>query len=339
MSPADELFQRRAFLTALRTGVALPGPLLRRLLLTVGLTELLLLGGGLTLLVVTSDRDAGIAEIGAVIGAVLAVLLVQAIALRIVLRPTREEQRRRLYIRAKIENVLFAGSLRMAFQPIFRASDGVQVGVEALARFRDPVCSDTERWFEAAAEVGLTQELEMLAVRSALDEAAQLPAPLYLALNVSPSTFISAALRRTLLTGSFPTARVVLELTEHDAIPDYVPVMVCRDLFRAEGITVAIDDTGAGFSSMRHVVTLAPDVVKIDRSLVTKIDVDATQQAMVAAVVAFAHTVGITVVAEGVETTAQLLQLTQLGVDEVQGYLLGPPQRAAEATAPEALLA
>jgi EAL domain-containing protein (putative c-di-GMP-specific phosphodiesterase class I) len=322
----SESFHRRAFVTTLRTGVALPGPILRRLLVAVGLTELVLfVGGAAFLILISASNDSGY-YLAVVVSVVVAVLALQAIAVRIMLRSSLEEQRRLLYLRHKIEAVLATGSLRMAFQPIFRASDGVQVGVEALARFEDPACTDTERWFSGAEQVGLIQELELLAVRSALRGAADLPAPLYLALNVSPSTFISPALAELLLTDSFPSARIVLELTEHAAITDYAPTMAARDRFGAEGITVSIDDVGAGFASFRHIVTIAPDVIKIDRSLVTRIDQDATQEALVVAVLAFAHAVGIVVVAEGVETTGQLQRLTQLGVDELQGWLLGPPQ-------------
>ena len=321
----SESFRRQAFVTTLRTGVALTGPILR-LLIAFGLAELVLLLGGAGYFVLIADRDATAHEAAVVIGIVVLVLALQVLAVHIVMRQSLEEQRRRLFLRRKIEAVLATGTLRMAFQPIFRASDGVQMGVEALARFDDPVCDETERWFEGAAQVGLIQELELLAVTSALRVARSLPHPLYLALNVSPSTFVSPELSAVLRESGFPTRRIVLELTEHAEITDYGPTMECRERFRNEGIRVSVDDVGAGFASFRHIVTIAPDVIKIDRSLVTRIEQDATQEALVVAVLAFAHAVGISVVAEGVETTGQLQRLTQLRVDELQGWLLGPPQ-------------
>ena len=318
---------RQALVSTLRAGVALPGPTLRQLLIAVGFTEVVLLIGGVTFVTLMSAGAPSAHDLIVFLAIVLVVLVLQAIAIRSVLRPALREQRRVLEVRAKITAVVAEGSLRMVYQPIFRSSDGAQVGVEALARFDDPDgCSDTEQWFAAAAEVVLTEEIELLAVRRALEAAAGLPEPLYLALNVSPSTFVSPALRSTLQACAFPMRRLVLELTEHAVVTDYVPVVERRELLRASGLRIAIDDTGAGFASFRHVVAIAPDIIKIDRSLVTRVDQDPTQEALIAAVLTFAHAVGITVVAEGVETTGQLQRLTQLGVDELQGWLLARPQ-------------
>lgn len=119
--------------------------------------------------------------------------------------------------------------------------------------------------------------------------------------------------------------RLVLELTEHAAVEDYEQLSRALEPFRAKGMRLAIDDVGAGFASMRHVLNLKPDLIKLDVSLTRGINGDTGRLAMSAAMVAFAERTGCMVVAEGVETEAELDTLRNIGVHFGQGYLLGRP--------------
>ena len=316
---------RPSFPAQLVTTLSLTGPSLRRLVLSVGLAELFLIVALPALFVLTNDSDRA-TSIAIVIGACVVVIVgLQVLAIRSVLGPHIDDQRKARDFARLLDQTIEQERLRIVFQPIFRASDGSQVGVEALARFDSDNGMCPESWFAAAHTVGRTQQLEMLALRMALRYAPELPDPLYLALNVSPETFVSAELRSVILESALPNDRIVLELTEHVAVSDYGPVVASRELFRDAGVRVAIDDTGAGFSSFRHVVTVTPDIIKMDHSLAVNIDRDPLQSGLVAAVLTFARTAGIVVIAEGVETTNQLMLLTQLGVDQIQGHLLGAP--------------
>jgi EAL domain-containing protein (putative c-di-GMP-specific phosphodiesterase class I) len=117
----------------------------------------------------------------------------------------------------------------------------------------------------------------------------------------------------------------VLELTEHQAVVSYAAVRERLAPLRAKGLKLAIDDTGAGFASLRHVVELRPDIIKVDRSLVTSIDTDRARRSVVTTFVLLALDIGATVIAEGVETPSELATVSSLGVDEAQGFLLARP--------------
>jgi EAL domain-containing protein (putative c-di-GMP-specific phosphodiesterase class I) len=123
----------------------------------------------------------------------------------------------------------------------------------------------------------------------------------------------------------FPLDRVVVEITEHSSIADYKPVRAAREQLRERGVRVAVDDAGSGYASLRHVLELAPDLIKIDRSLISGVDADPVRGSMVAAVLMFALQSGASVVAEGVETVAELDVLRELGVEHAQGYLIARP--------------
>jgi EAL domain-containing protein (putative c-di-GMP-specific phosphodiesterase class I) len=131
--------------------------------------------------------------------------------------------------------------------------------------------------------------------------------------------------------------RLVVELTEQEAVEDYEGLRNCLAGYLQRGVRLAIDDAGAGYSSLRHVVELSPDYLKLDRELVSGIDRDPNRRALMRAVVAFAREVGTTVIAEGVETLGELDVLRDAEVHLVQGYLLarpGPPWPAIEHTGP-----
>jgi PAS domain S-box-containing protein len=233
--------------------------------------------------------------------------------------------------RRAVTEILRTQQLVTAFQPIVDIETGRPIGVEALSRFPSRADVTPDVIFAEAANAGLGLDLELLAVRSALSEARLLDPTLYVAVNVSPAVLANPALADALQASGFDLRRVVLEITEHAAVGDYTVLERPRQRLRELGVRLAIDDAGAGYASLRHIVTLAPDIIKVDRTLVADIDTDRARRALVMAVVMFALEIGTTtLVAEGVETPEELDALTSLGVDAAQGYLIGRPTSAPE---------
>lgn len=226
--------------------------------------------------------------------------------------------------------------LSTALQPVIGLGDRRHVGDEALARFApddDGQVRTPDLWFADAWDAGYGVGLEVLAVRRALRFA---PDPgSWLSVNVSPETAEDDQVAELVA----PVAdRVVLELTEHTVIDDYGPLLRRLEELRALGLRVAVDDVGAGFASMRHVISLRPDIIKLDASLTWGVEDDPAQRTLTHGLVRFAAAMGAKVVAEGIETERQLEIMTELGVDYGQGYLLGRPTVTAAAPAPAVLV-
>ena len=230
--------------------------------------------------------------------------------------PWRERAQR---IRAVIDRRV----VPMAYQPIVDLLDGRIVGVEALARFPQQPQRSPDRWFAEASSVGLGAQLEALAVASALDAFAVLPADTYLSVNVSPQAAVSPLLAEVL--DGAPLERVVLEITEHEQIADYAALNRRLRPLRAAGARVAVDDAGSGFASFRHVLKMAPDLIKLDTSLVHDIDHDTLLRALSYSLTAFASALEAEVIAEGVESEREADALRFLGLRFAQGYHLGRP--------------
>ena len=223
----------------------------------------------------------------------------------------------------EIAGVLQSGAIRAVYQPIFGLATLDVVGYEALARFdREPI-RGPHVWFAAAGEAGMGLELELAAIRAAVARFSELPATAYLALNASPATAVSEELA-TLLLG-LPAERLVIEITEHAAVPDYDALGAGLAPLRTRGARLAIDDAGSGFASLRHILLLNPDIIKLDISLTRGVDVDRAHRSLASALIAFAAEMEVRIVAEGIETTAELEALRDLGAGYGQGYLLGRP--------------
>jgi EAL domain-containing protein (putative c-di-GMP-specific phosphodiesterase class I)/response regulator of citrate/malate metabolism len=234
-------------------------------------------------------------------------------------RSEEARQARRLQVEAALE----PGAIRPLYQPIVELESRRVVGYEALARF--PLAPDRPpaQWFADAASVGLTAELELAALRSALLLFDAIPRASYLSVNLSPSTVLLAEAADIL--AGLPGERLVLEVTEHAPVPDYGALRSALAPLLHRGCRLAVDDVGAGFASLRHIVQLAPHVIKLDVTLTRGIEADRTQRALAAALVSFAGEMGIQLVAEGVETATELATLRALGVRLGQGFLLGRP--------------
>jgi EAL domain-containing protein (putative c-di-GMP-specific phosphodiesterase class I) len=225
--------------------------------------------------------------------------------------------------RARIEGVIEGEALTMAYQPICRLDTREPVAYEALARFTAEPHRSPDLWFAEARGVGLGEELELVAVRKALEAVAGLPDDLQLSINVSPETLLRDELRRMLR--RVPLRRLVFEITEHAPIEDYEELLAAINRLSARGIGIAVDDAGAGYSSLRHILNLHPQTIKLDVSLTHDLHRDTSRRALTAALSSFAEELDATVVAEGIETEAELEALRVIGVGFGQGYLLGRP--------------
>lgn len=250
-----------------------------------------------------------------------ALMEVLASAAAVIIEPGILAQARRQEIEGRLIPLIEAGGPTVLLQPIVDLATGRRVGSEALSRFPTEWGKAPDVVFEEAHSVGLGDQLELLALERALDHVDAVTG--YVAMNVSPQTLMTsecAALLRRL-----PAGRVLLELSEHDPVADYDAMGAVLAEPRAAGMRLAIDDVGAGFSSLRHIVLCSPDVLKLDRSMIDGISTDRVLPTLVAALVEFAHGNGRLVVAEGVETEDDAEVLRALQVDYGQGWHFGRP--------------
>ncbi len=236
-------------------------------------------------------------------------------------REQLESEKRKLES-SRIRAILDAGHLDIEFQPIFDLLDCRIVSLEALARFWTEPIRPPSAWFAEATEVGLGVELELAAIRSALLRLDDFPADVAIALNVSPTTALDPRFCE-LLVGV--AERVVIEITEHAQVDDYDALRDALAPLRERGAQLAIDDAGAGFANLRHILRLAPDIVKLDLSLTQEIARDPAREAIASSLVGFAGGVGASIVAEGISSDEDLALLRTLGVDYGQGYHLARP--------------
>lgn len=225
--------------------------------------------------------------------------------------------------RARIEGVMQGKQLSIVYQPIWNVEIDRPVGVECLARFPIVPARSPDLWFAEAAEAGLGAELEIAAIRAALSAVRSFPRDIYLAVNASPETILNDAFHMAL--NGVPTDRIVLEITEHAPVLDYERLLGALQPLREDGLRVAVDDAGAGYSSLQHILHLRPDLIKLDMGLTRNIDVDPVRRALASALIGFARDTGSRIIAEGVETASELATLRKLGVQKAQGYLLGRP--------------
>jgi EAL domain-containing protein (putative c-di-GMP-specific phosphodiesterase class I) len=228
--------------------------------------------------------------------------------------------------RSRVEEVLAGDALGMVFQPVVDLATGATVGHEALARFADGRPPNV--WFDEAERAGLGVELELLAIETALRI---LPAevPGYLGANVSPSTLASSRLRE-LLQRCDGHRRLLLEVTEQHAVAEFGLTKVGIAQMEQAGVLVALDELGSGTASLRQLVDLNPDVVKLDRSLVSHVDEDVALHAMAAGFSRLAEGMGWTAMAVGIERHEELAVCHEMGVTYGQGYLLGRPAPLAD---------
>ncbi len=226
--------------------------------------------------------------------------------------------------RERIRQILTGNALSMVYQPIFDLHSGQVTGFESLARFAATPMRSPDLWFNDAHEAGLGIELELRAIEIALAALPHFNDGIDLAINASPDTVLDHRLARML--DNLPSLEhVVLEITEHSAVERYEAIGARLKVYRERGLRIAVDDAGAGYASFRHILNLGPDRIKLDMSLTRDINADPARRALAAALIHFSSDTGSQLIAEGVETAAEVATLMELGVKKAQGYFLGRP--------------
>ena len=223
--------------------------------------------------------------------------------------------------------LLRPGAIRAVFQPVVRLGDLQPIGYEGLARFPTPpglVALPPDVTLAAAGRLGLRDELEV-ACWAAVSEAGAPPAGRLLFVNVAPDALGHPGLLE--LADHLPT-RLVIELTEQHAVKNAIQLRERLRPWIERGALIAVDDAGAGFTSLEYVAEIRPDFLKLCRGMVTGVDLDPSRQAVLRATVAFTREVGARIVAEGVERPEELHVLRDAEVDYGQGWLFGRPSEA-----------
>ena len=214
--------------------------------------------------------------------------------------------------------------LAAAYQPIIDTSRGSVVGYEALARFPGYEEKNPEVWFAAARRHGRSADLESAARRVALLARSDLPTNCFLTLNVSPELLTSERIR-AVWRQEGDLGGLIVELTEQTPIDSYLELEPDLHQLRSAGALIAVDDAGAGYAGLRHLLQLRPSMIKIDRELIQDVDRDEAKRALIEMLGIFASRVDAWILAEGVERVEELDTLVSLGVPLVQGYLLARP--------------
>jgi EAL domain-containing protein (putative c-di-GMP-specific phosphodiesterase class I) len=225
--------------------------------------------------------------------------------------------------RARIANVIDRSELSIVFQPIWDINTMTPLGFECLSRFAAQPYRSPDQWFGEAAEVGLGVMLELEAIRRSLACAAHFPPDTYLGINASPAAILSSDFGEVF--AGAPLDRLIVEITEHSTVGNYEELLAVLNPLRQRGLRLAVDDAGAGYCSLRHILNMGPDFIKLDIGLTRDIDLDPARKALARALVGFAADTGSRIVAEGVERQSELDALRSIGVRKVQGYLLGRP--------------
>lgn len=231
----------------------------------------------------------------------------------------RPESEQRNEIAALLERGTQA--VDIVFQPLVELATGRAGGFEALTRINVEPRRGPDEWFAQAHRVGLGNELEALAIRAAL-EVPDRPPGTFLALNVSPRALLSKAVQDALPSG---LTGIVIELTEHEVFGDEDELSHALVNLRARGALIALDDAGAGYAGLQQMIQIAPDILKLDRTLVHGAHADDSRQALLEALIGFASSTGAAICAEGVEDLDDLRALVALDITYAQGYGLCRP--------------
>lgn len=231
-----------------------------------------------------------------------------------------------------LQRLIDGQGLTMAVQPIVSTQTGLIHAYEALARFQARGTSSPLHWFALADEFGLRDELELACLRCALGLVPSRPHGALLSVNLSGPLLLDA---RTTAILSRPDSLhgLILELTENSLLEDTPGLHARISELQAAGVLFAVDDMGSGYSGLRQMTAVRPAYMKLDRSLIRGIDGDHDRGALIAALLGYARQTSGHIVAEGVETAAELAALTELGVDLVQGFHIarpGPPWPVSE---------
>jgi EAL domain-containing protein (putative c-di-GMP-specific phosphodiesterase class I) len=209
------------------------------------------------------------------------------------------------------------------YQPVYDINRASVVAFEALARFAGSPPRGPGEWFGDAARVGLDVALETRLIEKAMESFERLPSSVYIGFNVSPNIIVNGQLEKAF--AKAPLKRIVLEINEHPSIRQYDEMAKVLAPMREKGLRISVDEAGGGVESFRHILQLKPNIIKLHMSLVRGIQGDVARSTLAAALIQFAREHRCELVAEGIETAAELSVLKAMGVTRMQGYLLGRP--------------
>lgn len=254
-----------------------------------------------------------------------------------------EAARRRAGLAQDLAVAVEAGQLRVHYQPTVRLADGRTTGFEALVRWEHPDRGlvPPAEFIPLAEETGAIVDIGHWVLREALRQGAEWTAasgmPLRMAVNLSPRQLhgrdVTAEVAAALEESGFPAEQLTLEVTEGVLVRDVDAVVGQLEALRALGIRIAIDDFGTGFSGLSYLRHLPADIIKIDRSFVMDLPRGRSAVTLITSIVELARTLGLDVVAEGVENEEQRLALADLQCGSAQGYLFARPEPADRAGA------
>ena len=243
-----------------------------------------------------------------------------------------ESLQERRALRRALSDVLSGAGRHAVLQPIIDLTTGRAVAAEGLTRFTavSPAQPGDEasvrspaQWFDDASRLDLREELDVATAEEVLDLLAGVPADVAVCINLGPETLVSE--RLPALLADRELHRIVVEITEHAPVQDYEALKAALRPYRDRGLRLAVDDAGAGYASLRHVLAVDPDLIKVDMALTRGADSDLARRTLLAALAGFAEATGCRIVAEGVETDAELQTVARCGIDLVQGYALARP--------------
>ena len=223
----------------------------------------------------------------------------------------------------RVDTMLREPTFRTVFQPIYGLADGQLIAVEALTRFGGEPTSPPDVWFDQAHRARLGLDLELLTLTAALDQSHALADGVPLSFNASPELVVDPRLAH-LIDGAGHRP-LIIEITEHAMVEDYRQLIAALASFRERGIRLAIDDAGAGFASLRHIVRLEPDLIKLDASLTQDLGDDPVRKPLATALLEFAERTDSLIIVEGIESSSDLATWRDLGAYAAQGFALVRP--------------
>ncbi len=232
---------------------------------------------------------------------------------------------------AELKKIIKNEEIYSLFQPIVKLPEFKIIGYEALSR--GPGQGEFERpdkLFKIAYQSDLVIELERLCRKKALTAACNMKPKHVLFLNIEPDSINDPELRQIaashlLIDSSLSPNRIVLEVTERSAITNFSAFRSALEYFRALGFKIAIDDGGAGYATLESMVELKPDFIKLDMSLIRNVDTDNTKQQLIKALINFGKETNVKILAEGIETKAELKTLLEMDIRLGQGYVFAYP--------------
>jgi diguanylate cyclase (GGDEF)-like protein len=252
-------------------------------------------------------------------------------------RTMDEKLQQRVELEAEIAGAIEAGQIVPYYQPLVDLTTAKTVGFEVLARWHHPLRGviPPESFISIAEDTGNIGAMTERLLKQALNDAKTWPNSLFVSVNFTPRQIsdptLSTKILGLLAKASFPPHRLVIEITESAVVQRLEDAKSVLQSLRNVGVRVALDDFGTGYSGLYHLRELDLDIIKIDRSFVTKMLDKPEEAKIVKAIVSLSHALGLHTTAEGIETTQVLERLAKLGCDTGQGDLFGVPMPAATA--------